>query len=565
MHPAQIIQTFMRCGDALPVKAIQWCRDNWDAAAPTLLRLLNRYAGSENRTRGDADALFFILHLCAERRETRAFASLCRLALDRKQIDRVLSDAVTQTLGGMFIGTYDGDPAPLKAVIETSDGDDMVRAIALEALAYLTAEGRFPMTDMEAYLRHLHRTMPLREGQSIVWYAWVLVVALLDLEALDPEADELFARGAVPLEILGDQDDYHAVRAEVRAQPDLLARFARESVTPIPDMIAALSRWAAFRRGAKPDEEPAVATFEQAVTAFATAGDALPVNAMLWCRDNWEAAAPGLIDILARYADGTDRSERATNAVLFILHLAAERGDTRALEPACRLAHDNDALEDAIGDTGVTESLPSILIGVCGDDPAPVKALIEDAGADEFVRNAALEALGYLTAAGRLPLEGTAAYLAQLFDTLRPQAPCFVWAGWAQTVCLLRLEALAGRIDGLFDRGLLIDEPGEREAYLKYSAEARANADLVTGFTTNHVRPIRDAIEALSDWASFRGDAGWDDDENNAEPLDEDGGRWALQPEPPAANPFRHVGRNDPCPCGSGKKFKKCCLGVAPA
>lgn len=25
-------------------------------------------------------------------------------------------------------------------------------------------------------------------------------------------------------------------------------------------------------------------------------------------------------------------------------------------------------------------------------------------------------------------------------------------------------------------------------------------------------------------------------------------------------NPFKHTGRNDPCPCGSGKKFKKCCL-----
>ena len=22
----------------------------------------------------------------------------------------------------------------------------------------------------------------------------------------------------------------------------------------------------------------------------------------------------------------------------------------------------------------------------------------------------------------------------------------------------------------------------------------------------------------------------------------------------------RFVGRNDPCPCGSGKKFKKCCI-----
>jgi preprotein translocase subunit SecA len=35
-------------------------------------------------------------------------------------------------------------------------------------------------------------------------------------------------------------------------------------------------------------------------------------------------------------------------------------------------------------------------------------------------------------------------------------------------------------------------------------------------------------------------------------------------PEPPAATPAAgfpdgKVGRNDPCPCGSGKKYKKCC------
>ncbi len=28
----------------------------------------------------------------------------------------------------------------------------------------------------------------------------------------------------------------------------------------------------------------------------------------------------------------------------------------------------------------------------------------------------------------------------------------------------------------------------------------------------------------------------------------------------PMVNSHRGVGRNDPCPCGSGKKFKKCCL-----
>ena len=34
---------------------------------------------------------------------------------------------------------------------------------------------------------------------------------------------------------------------------------------------------------------------------------------------------------------------------------------------------------------------------------------------------------------------------------------------------------------------------------------------------------------------------------------------WAAS-RVPARNPLRHVGRNDPCPCGSGKKAKKCCL-----
>jgi preprotein translocase subunit SecA len=32
-----------------------------------------------------------------------------------------------------------------------------------------------------------------------------------------------------------------------------------------------------------------------------------------------------------------------------------------------------------------------------------------------------------------------------------------------------------------------------------------------------------------------------------------------AQPQSAAARPDSQVGRNDPCPCGSGKKYKKCC------
>ena len=32
-----------------------------------------------------------------------------------------------------------------------------------------------------------------------------------------------------------------------------------------------------------------------------------------------------------------------------------------------------------------------------------------------------------------------------------------------------------------------------------------------------------------------------------------------------AAAPAERTGRNDPCPCGSGRKFKQCCGAARPA
>jgi len=89
-------------------------------------------------------------------------------------------------------------------------------------------------------------------------------------------------------------------------------------------------------------------------------------------------------------------------------------------------------------------------------------------------------------------------------------------------------------------------------------------------------RYVDDYTYWLEDLQGF-GDDGEDDDEEywgDEEEEDEDddydegdiGPRFAgdFGGESPLPQPFRKerpsVGRNDPCPCGSGKKFKKCCL-----
>jgi hypothetical protein len=564
MHPIQIIQTFSRSERTLPVKAIRWCRANWAAVAPKLLAVLERHTHKWNRTHGDASALFFILHLFAERRETPAFDQLCQLALDPEALRRILGQGVTETLGGMFIGTYGGDPTPLKAVIEAPDADDMVRTQALEALGFLTAAGRFPRQDMEAYLRELHDRMLPRDDEACVWYGWVLVAALLRLDTLEPLVDDLFARDVVPPDIIGGAAEYRELRDEALADPDPLAGFARESVKPIVDIVALLSKWAAFKGGGEDDEPLVIETLDQAVAAFASAENELPVGAMLWCRNNWDAAGADLIRIVERFADTTDRAEGSASAALFILHLAAEQRDTRALAPLCRLARDYDALESVIGDDGVTESLPSILIGVFDGDPAPLRAIVEAPDIDEYVRGGALEAIGFLAAAGRLPLAETKGYLLGLCDTLQPQAPSFLWFEWSATSLRLRIDGAMDQIERLHTRAFIDPTIWPMSEFHEMRDEALAAPDMATSFERDRLRQIDDAIDELSRWVSFRGDEITDHDDDDDEPTDEDLARWARKPEPPAVNPFKDVGRNDPCPCGSGKKFKKCCLGVVP-
>ena len=79
--------------------------------------------------------------------------------------------------------------------------------------------------------------------------------------------------------------------------------------------------------------------------------------------------------------------------------------------------------------------------------------------------------------------------------------------------------------------------------------------------------PFGDTVEELGDWKIRDDYEEGPEDELTFEDELALGGQGAadliaafqqMMPKP-VSNPYRHVGRNDPCPCGSGKKFKRCC------
>jgi uncharacterized protein len=109
-----------------------------------------------------------------------------------------------------------------------------------------------------------------------------------------------------------------------------------------------------------------------------------------------------------------------------------------------------------------------------------------------------------------------------------------------------------------FARGLIEPMVMKYDDFRRDLARTLADPERMAGFRYGRIAPLEDAIGELSGWYAFS-DAFKRDQERRAA----GNGGLGLMPSvgpQPSINPFKAVGRNDPCPCGSGKKFKKCCL-----
>lgn len=73
-------------------------------------------------------------------------------------------------------------------------------------------------------------------------------------------------------------------------------------------------------------------------------------------------------------------------------------------------------------------------------------------------------------------------------------------------------------------------------------------------------RTVKDTIAETSWWACFD-PAEFDEEDADLECFLGEGefGHWDSPDSTTVRRSVPKVGRNDPCPCGSGKKHKKCC------
>lgn len=274
----------------------------------------------------------------------------------------------------------------------------------------------------------------------------------------------------------------------------------------------------------------------------------LSATAVTICIARYAEAGPLLRNLVKEAANAPNDSEERAQGLFRALHVIGQMRDPEAFAPLLRLlSRSSEDLRWLLGDA-ITETLPRILVGVFDGNADALFDAIADRDRDELVRDSLLRAAAFLTWEGRIDSSRMAAFLVK-FGTGELAAPIdFAWHAWIDAIALLGLRHLVPFIEQALTKELVDEVVFERDEFYRCLERAEREPADVTRFTDIGIGYLDNALITLIDFAS-REDESFDWPESR-------GGLGIA----PVVNPMRHVGRNDPCPCGSGKKAKRCCL-----
>jgi hypothetical protein len=282
-----------------------------------------------------------------------------------------------------------------------------------------------------------------------------------------------------------------------------------------------------------------------------------PMEAMKAAIERREAITPELLRVLESVAADPAAFAKRNDymAHLFALFLLAQFREKRAYPAIVKMfSAPGETSYDLAGDT-VTESLSRILASVYDGNPALLHGMVESEQVNEFVRSAPLDAFVVLANAGQMHRDTVVEYFRILFHGKLQREPSFAWDGLVGAVADLPAPELLEEVPRAYDEGLTDSTVADLEGIERDMASPKP-------WRRGRQNLITDAIAEMERWSSFHPEAS----QSQTPPQPE----TPPAPTPPAPPPSSYVaprpfvrqpkiGRNDLCPCGSGKKYKKCC------
>ena len=293
-------------------------------------------------------------------------------------------------------------------------------------------------------------------------------------------------------------------------------------------------------------------TIEEALDALKPYRSQMPTEALNFIRNNWDEAEPALLAELD-HCIATPLEEEHSALFLYALYLCAEMQCKAAFEryiTICRLP--TLLMDTLIGDI-LTEKMPEMLARTYDNQVETLKTLVEDEAAYEFARSAGLDALHALVLTDVISREELGNYCMDLLSHRLQKRPSYIWDETITIAEYLRLTETLPLIEEAYQRGWA--NPGTQS----FEEVADGMDQPLTEEKLNEWREKVEDFKTEREIAFFA--RNWSDEdgfssEDTADLLQEPKEARRQQQQPKSSK----VGRNEPCPCGSGKKYKRCCI-----
>jgi len=263
-----------------------------------------------------------------------------------------------------------------------------------------------------------------------------------------------------------------------------------------------------------------------------------------------------LLEVVERCVTHPDSaSDEEAQLFCYALYLLAKWRETRAYPLVIRWLSLSDAASTQLSGDVLTQDGARILAAVCDGDLEPIIRLVVNRNADEWARGVAVAALALLAVWAEVPRKTILSYFAWLAREGLERRTNYVWGALAAESADIEALDVFPDLRHAYDEGFIDPQVIGRSELDDVEASPRG---AVLERTKKRHPPIDDVAEATSWWARF----GTLASHRRAEELAMAATRQFDDGAP--VEPYRappKVGRNEPCPCGSGKKFKKCCGG----
>jgi hypothetical protein len=288
----------------------------------------------------------------------------------------------------------------------------------------------------------------------------------------------------------------------------------------------------------------------------------LPVEAIRAAQSNRDRIIPRLMQSLDGVVQTIQPDEKGkTNGAFFALFLLIEFRAAEAFDTIVRAVSLPGDLPSRLFGDAIHEVLPLAVPVMANDRLDDVLALIRNRKLGEFVRWAFVEGLVRLVRAEVRSRDEIVTILRQLLTEAIENKDIEVITPVINSLIDLYPEEAYDEIKRAYDVGLA------DEFMLSFEDVERqidCGKERTLGELKRKPESIEDTVAELQRWAAFR--------PRPPKPASKPAHRElspprAIVPAPQPQTALRssepRVGRNEPCPCGSGKKYKKCCGSAA--